>query len=292
MSSAQLQGVSNSASAGSESPAGAANPNRALWEKGDFTMLAATMRESGDEVIERLGVQPGMEVLDLGCGDGTTALPLARRGATVLGVDIASNLVAAGNARAAAAKLPKLRFQQGDASRLESIADDRFDLVVSMFGAMFAPRPLDTAREMVRVTRPGGRIMMGNWIPGDPTLIARVLQICAAYNPPPPEGFVSPVTWGKEELVRERFAAAGIPQHRITCERATYTFRFAGAPSEFLAIFRDYYGPTMNAFESAAKAGRQDQLQAELGQLFEAENRAQGQGTEIPASYLRVLVET
>ncbi|OHE81373.1 MAG: methyltransferase type 11 [Lysobacterales bacterium GWF1_69_6] len=282
--------ASHSASARNESPATAANPNRALWEKGDFTRLAATMREGGDEVIERLGVGPGMDVLDLGCGDGTTALPAARRGATVLGVDIASNLVAAGNARAAAAKLPNLRFQQGDASRLDEIGDGRFDLVVSMFGAMFAPRPLDTAREMVRVTRPGGRIMMGNWIPGDPTLIARVLQVCAAYAPPPPEGFVSPVTWGKEELVRERFGAAGIPQDRIQCERATYTFRHPGTPQSFLAIFRDYYGPTMNAFDAATRAGRRDELQAELARLFEAENRAAGQGTEIPATYLRVLV--
>lgn len=289
MTSIELPAASNSAAARNESPA-APNPNQVLWEKGDFTRLAATMRESGDEVVERLGIVPGMEVLDLGCGDGTTALPAARRGARVLGVDIASNLVAAGNARAAAAKLPNLRFQHGDASRLEAIGDDRFDLVVSMFGAMFAPRPLDTAREMVRVTRPGGRIVMGNWIPGDPTLIARVLQVCAAYAPPPPEGFVSPVTWGKEELVRERFGAAGIPQDRIQCERATYTFRHPGTPPSFLAIFRDYYGPTMNAFDAATQAGRREELQAELARLFDAENRAAGQGTEIPATYLRVTV--
>lgn len=287
----ESQGAANSASARTQSPASPGNPNRALWEKGDFTRLAATMRESGDEVVESLGVGPGMDVLDLGCGDGTTALPAARRGARVLGVDIASNLVAAGNARAAAAKLANLRFEEGDASRLDGIADGRFDLVVSMFGAMFAPRPLDTAREMVRITRPGGRILMGNWIPGDPTLIARVLQICAAFSPPPPEGFVSPVTWGKEDLVRERFGAAGIPQDRITCERATYTFRHPGTPLDFLAIFRDYYGPTMNAFEAAAKAGRRDELQAELARLFESENRAQGPGTEIPAIYLRVTVQ-
>lgn len=289
MTSIELPAASNSAAARNESPA-APNPNQVLWEKGDFTRLAATMRESGDEVVERLGIVPGMEVLDLGCGDGTTALPAARRGARVLGVDIASNLVAAGNARAAAAKLPNLRFQHGDASRLEAIGDDRFDLVVSMFGAMFAPRPLDTAREMVRVTRPGGRIVMGNWIPGDPTLIARVLQVCAAYAPPPPEGFVSPVTWGKEELVRERFGAAGIPQDRIQCERATYTFRHPGTPPSFLAIFRDYYGPTMNAFDAATQAGCREELQAELARLFDAENRAAGQGTEIPATYLRVTV--
>jgi SAM-dependent methyltransferase len=266
------------------------NPNKALWEKGDFTRLAACMRESGDALIESLGVHAGLDVLDLGCGDGTTALPSAARGATVLGVDIASNLVAAGNVRAREAGLSNLRFEEGDASHLDGLADNSFDLVVSIFGAMFAPRPLDTAAEMVRVTRPGGRIVMGNWIPGDPTLIAQVLKICAAYTPPPPEGFVSPVTWGQEEAVRERFAAAGIAQDRIMCERATYTFRYAGSPREFLAIFRDYYGPTMNAFAAAEASGRRAELQAELEQLFERENCGGADRTEIPATYLKVTV--
>lgn len=266
------------------------NPNKALWEKGDFTRLAATMRESGDELIESLGVRAGMDVLDLGCGDGTTALPSAQRGANVLGVDIASNLVVAGNARAAAAGLTNLRFQEGDASHLDGLADDSFDLVVTVFGAMFAPRPLDVAREMVRVTRPGGRIVMGNWIAGDPTLIAHVLKTCAAYTPPPPEGFVSPVTWGVEDTVRERFAAAGIAADRIAFERALYTFRYPGPPKDFLALFRDYYGPTMNAFDAARGNGREAELQAELEALFERENRGGPDRTEIPAAYRKVVV--
>ena len=266
------------------------NPNKALWEKGDFTRLAACMRESGDELIETLGVHAGLDVFDLGCGDGTTALPSAYRGANVLGVDIASNLVAAGNVRAREAGLSNLRFEEGDASHLDALADDRFDLVVSIFGAMFAPRPLDTAAEMVRVTCPGGRIVMGNWIAGDPTLVAQVLKICAAYTPPPPEGFISPVTWGQEEAVRERFGAAGITQDRIACERATYTFRYAESPREFLAIFRDYYGPTMNAFAAAEASGRRAELQAELEILFERENRGGADRTEIPATYLKVTV--
>ncbi|KGB56254.1 Methyltransferase type 11 [Sphingopyxis sp. LC81] len=266
------------------------NPNKALWERGDFTRLAACMRESGDALIDSLGIHAGLEVLDLGCGDGTTALPSAYRGANVLGVDIASNLVAAGNVRAREAGLSNLRFEEGDASHLNALADNSFDLVVSIFGAMFAPRPLDTAAEMVRVTRPGGRIVMGNWIPGDPTLIAQVLKISAAYTPPPPEGFISPVTWGQEEAVRERFGAAGITQDKITCERATYTFRYAGKPHEFLAIFRDYYGPTMNAFAAAEASGRRAELQAELEHLFERENRGGADRTEIPATYLKVTV--
>ena len=266
------------------------NPNKALWEKGDFTRLASTMRDSGEEVVASLHVHPGMDVLDLGCGDGTTALPMARRGAVVLGVDIASNLVAAGTARARAEGLVNVHFEEGDAAALDNIPDARFDLVLSMFGAMFASRPFDVAREMVRVTRPGGRIVMGNWIAGDPTLVAQLLKTCAAYTPPPPEGFVSPVTWGLEDAVRERFAEAGIPDDRISCERATYVFHHPGGPHQFLALFRDYYGPTMNAYAAAEEAGRRDALEAELGHLFESHNRAGPFCTEIPATYLKVTV--
>jgi SAM-dependent methyltransferase len=265
------------------------NPNRALWEKGDFTRIAETMRESGDELVATLGIAPGMKVLDLGSGDGTTALPAARRGADVLGVDIAENLVAAGNERASAAGLRNLQFRQGDASDLSELADSSFDLVVSIFGAMFAPRPFDVASEMVRVTKPGGRVVMGNWIPGDPTLVAQILKISAAYTPPPPEGFVSPMTWGDEAQVRERFEAAGIKPGDIGFERVTWRFRQAGSPSDLLATFRDFYGPTMNAFEAAAKNGREADLQEELLLLFNSQNRGRV-GTDIPATYLKVTV--
>ena len=206
----------------------AVNANKALWEKGDFTRLAAYMRDSGEELVATLDVKPGLDVLDVGCGDGTTAVPEAQLGANVLGVDIASNLVAAGNERAQALGLTNLRFQEGDASDLNELDDDSFDLVVSIFGAMFAPRPEDVAKELVRVTRPGGRIVMGNWIPGDPTLVAQILRISSAYSPPPPEGFVSPMTWGVEADVVERFVGAGVPESRSRCERDTYVFRFPG----------------------------------------------------------------
>jgi SAM-dependent methyltransferase len=266
------------------------NANKSLWEKGDFTRLARTMRESGQEVVASLNIQQGMSVLDLGCGDGTTAVPAAGRGADVCGIDIASNLVAAGNMRARAEGLHNLRFIEGDASHLDGVADSAFDLVISMFGAMFAPRPNDVAKEMVRVTRPGGRIVMGNWIPGDPTLVAQILKISAAYSPPPPEGFVSPINWGIEENVFGRFGEAGVKSSAIACERSTYTFHYPGPPSEFLAVFRDYYGPTMNAFEAATSAGRADGLEAELMSLFERENRGGQDRTEIPATYLKVTV--
>lgn len=265
------------------------NPNKALWEKGDFTRIAATMRESGQELVQSLDVSSGISILDLGCGDGTTALPAAALGANVLGVDIAGNLVAAGNARAEAEGLANLRFEEGDASDLAGIADDRFDLVISVFGAMFAPRPVDVAREMMRVTKPGGRIVMGNWIPGDPTLVAQILKISAAYTPPPPEGFVSPVSWGVEANVLERFAAAGVAPDQVTFERATYVFRHPGPPAELLGAFEHYYGPTMNAFAAAQADGRANSLRDELTALFETQNKGDGDSV-IPATYLKVIV--
>ncbi|TAJ23333.1 MAG: class I SAM-dependent methyltransferase [Planctomycetota bacterium] len=265
------------------------NPNQALWEKGDFTRIAATMRESGEQFAQSLGALRGLKVLDVGCGDGTTALPAAALGADVLGVDIARNLVDAGNRRAKERGLSNLRFEHGDASALANVPSGAFDLVVTMFGAMFAPRPNDVAKELVRVTRRGGRIVMGNWIPGDPTLVAQVLKISSAYSPPPPEGFVSPMTWGVESHVRERFAGAGISAERVRCTHATWTFRGAGTPSEVLAIFRDYYGPTMNAYAAAAQSGRAAELERELDALFRSHNKA-ARGTEIPATYLRVEV--
>lgn len=268
------------------------NANKQLWEKGDFTRLADCMRQSGDELVERIGVAPGEQVLDLGCGDGTTALPAATRGAEVTGIDIAANLVAAGRSRAEAAGLTNITFEEGDASDLAGIEDDRFDRVVTIFGAMFAPRPDDVAREMVRVTKPGGTIVMGNWIPGDPTLVAQILNTSAAYTPPPPEGFVSPMLWGNEEKVRERFAAAGIPEENVTCERDLFTFRRDSPPADFLDLFLNFYGPTMNAVEAADRDGKGEALSEELGRLFESQNvSGDPSKTEIPAAFLRVTVK-
>src|ERR1700722_19022109 len=267
------------------------NANQALWEKGDFTRIAATMRESGEALVKELGVTNGLDVLDLGCGDGTTAIPSATLGAKVVGVDIAANLVEAGNERARQLGLANCTFQEGDASDLHGIGDERFDLVVSIFGAMFAPKPFDVAKEMVRVTRTGGRIVMGNWIPGDPTLVAQILRVSATYSPPPPDGFVSPVKWGVEDEVIERFAAAGVPMARISFERATYRFTYGGTPSELLGQFRTYYGPTMNAFEAATANGLRIELQNELEALFDTQNDSpRSDVTSIPATFLLVTV--
>lgn len=267
------------------------NPNKALWEKGDFTRIVETMRESGEALVKALGITKGLKVLDLGCGDGTTAIPEARLGADVLGVDIARNLVEAGNKRAQEQGLTNCRFQEGDATNLQDLKDHTFDLVVSIFGAMFAPKPFDVANEMVRVTKPGGRIVMGNWIPNDPTLVAQILKISSAYSPPPPEGFVSPMTWGIESHVIERFAAAGIPKEKISFVRDTFVFNFPKPPSTLVDAFRRYYGPTMNAFEAAEKNGRANGLHKELEELFNSQNTSSRKdATSIPATFLRVTV--
>ena len=268
------------------------NPNKALWEKGDFTRIAETMRESGEALIEKLNIHPGLDILDLGCGDGTTAIPAARLGANVSGVDIARNLVAAGNKRAKAEGLDNCLFQEGDATDLKELKDESFDVVISIFGAMFAPKPFEVAKEMVRVTRPNGLIVMGNWIPGDPTLVAQILKISSAYTPAPPEGFVSPMLWGVESNVVERFVNAGVPAENISCVKDTYTFNAPFSPKELLNRFKNFYGPTMNAFEAAEKNGKAVELQRELEELFERENKSGDPNTtSIPATFLRVTVE-
>src|SRR5213593_4595100 len=268
-----------------------ANPNKALWEKGELTRIADTMRESGEALVQRIGITKDLKVLDLGCGDGTTALPAAKLGADVLGIDIARNLVEAGNKRAAKEGLTNIKFQEGDASNLDQLPDKSFDLVISIFGAMFAPKPFEVAKEMVRVTRLGGRIVMGNWIPNDPTLVAQILKICSGYTPPPPEGFVSPVTWGVESNVIERFVGAGVPAEKISFARDTFTFNFPGTPAALVDEFRKYYGPTMNAFEAAEKKGRAADLQNELEALFNSQNKSKrNNATSIRATFLRVTV--
>jgi ubiquinone/menaquinone biosynthesis C-methylase UbiE len=267
------------------------NPNQALWEKGDFTEIAAFMRQSGEAIIQSIGITPPLRVLDLGCGDGTTAIPLARMGAEVVGIDIARNLVEAGNRRAAAARLTRLKFQEGDACNLESFADDSFDLTVSIFGAMFAPKPFDVAKEMVRVTKPGGRVVMGNWIPNDPTFVSQLLKISSAFTPPPPEGFVSPMTWGVESNIMERFGHAGVTKENISMARDTYYFASPDkSPAEFIDLFENFYGPTMNAVEAARKNGKAEELHQQLLELSKSQNKSKNAGTFIPATFMRITV--
>ena len=266
------------------------NPNQALWEKGDFTEIAAFMRQSGEAVVESLGVTPPLRVLDLGCGDGTTAVPLALLGADVTGVDIARNLVKAGKKRAQEAGLDRLTFYEGDACKLEGVDDDSFDMTLSVFGAMFAPKPFDVAKEMVRVTKPGGQIVMGNWIPNDPTFVSQLLRISSAFTPPPPEGFVSPMTWGVESHIMERFGRAGVPKANISVATDTYYFAHSEkSPVEFIDLFERFYGPTMNAVDAARSKGKEEELHKQLVELANAQNKSKG-GTFIPATFMRVTV--
>ncbi len=268
------------------------NPNKALWEKGDFTRIAATMRESGEALVKSLGVKPPARVLDLGCGDGTTALPLAMLGADVTGIDIAKNLVDAGNERAVAAGLTRLKFQEGDACNLQGVPDHSFDLTLSIFGAMFAPKPFEVAKEMVRVTKPGGRIVMGNWIPNDPTsFVSLLLKVSSAFTPPPPEGFISPMTWGVESHIIERFGKAGVPKEKISMVKDTFHFVAPDQePAQLIESFRRYYGPTMNAYDAAEKDGKVEELNRQLVELAREKNTSTKGGTSIPATFMRITV--
>jgi len=250
------------------------------------------MRESGAALVEKLGITKGLKVLDLGCGDGTTAIPAAKQGADVLGVDISGKQVQACQTRIKKEGLSNCTIQEGDASDLHELQDHTFDVVISIFGAMFAPNPYNVAKEMVRVTKRGGTIVMGNWIPSDPTMVAQLLKISSAYTPPPPEGFVSPMLWGVEEQVIDRFGKAGVGKDNISFSRETYTFHAPYSPTQFVDAFKNYYGPTMNAFEAAEKQGRASDLQHELEMLFNSHNKSNNSNTAlISATYLLVTVK-
>jgi SAM-dependent methyltransferase len=268
------------------------NANKALWEKGDFTEIAAFMRESGEAIVRSLAIMPPLKVLDLGCGDGTTAVPLAKAAATVTGIDISRPLVEAGNRRAAAEGLSHLRFQEGDACDLQGVDDNSFDLTISIFGAMFAPQPFNVAREMVRVTKPGGRIVMANWIPNDPTFVSQLLKVSSAFTPPPPEGFISPMTWGVDGHIVDRFRQAGVPADKISMVKDTYYFVHPhNSPTRFIELFEQYYGPTMNAVEAAQKNGKAHELHSQLVELANAHNKSTNGNTMIPANFMRVTVD-
>ena len=233
-------------------------------------------------------------LLDLGTGWGPMALELALESpeATVWAVDVNERALDLVRRNAARLGLVNLKFQEGDACQLTGVPDKAFDLTLSVFGAMFAPRPHDVAKEMVRVTKPGGRIVMGNWIPNDPTsFVSQVLKISSAFTPPPPEGFISPILWGVEQHILERFAAAGVPKEQVTMTRDTFFFGLPSvSPEQLIGLFRDFYGPTMNAFEAAGKNGKTEELQRLLVNEAKAHNKA-ATGTHIPATFMRVTVQ-
>ena len=253
---------------------------KGMWMSGDFGEVAKHIAASAEDFIARLELKPGMRVLDVACGSGNLAVPAARAGAIVTGVDIATNLLEQARARAEAEGL-KIQFDEGDAEKLP-YDDASFDVVVSMFGAMFAPRPQLVAAELVRVCRPGGWIAMANWTPEG--FIGQMFRATGKHVPPPPS-MPSPLKWGDEETVRERLRD-GIADLKLT--RRMCVFKYPFPPAEVVEFFRRYYGPTQRAFEALDSDG-QAALRKDLEQLWEEHNQATDNTTYGEGEYLEVV---
>lgn len=251
---------------------------RATWMAGDFGEIAKLNSQGAEDFIERIRLKPGTKVLDVACGTGNQSLPAARAGADVIGLDIATNLLEQARQRAADEKL-KIEFVEGDAERLPYEAG-RFDVVVSMFGAMFAPRPELVASELLRVSRPGGRIAMGNWTPAG--FVGQMFRITASHVPPPP-GLPSPLLWGDEKVVAERLGGKA----RLEMTRRELHFDYPLAPSEAVAFFRKYFGPTQMTFARLDEAG-QKALAADLTAHWAKNNIGDPNHTVVKAEYLEV----
>ncbi len=253
---------------------------KTTWMSGDYGHFATYLEPGALEFLSRIPIEPGARVLDVACGAGQTAIPLSRAGAKVTGVDIATNLIEQARARAQAENLDA-RFEEGDAEMLPYL-DGSFDIVVSLIGAMFAPRPERVAAELKRVCRPGGKIIMGNWTPTG--FVGQMFKIHGKHVPPPAI-MAPPVKWGEEETVRERFED-GISHLRL--RRHIYPFRYPFPPSEVVEFFRTYYGPSYKAF-AALDAEKQSALREDLEQLWTEHNAATDGTTLIEAEYLEVV---
>ncbi len=253
---------------------------RATWISGDFGQIAKFYEDEAEAFVRRLGLKPGSKVLDVACGTGNLALPAARLGADVTGVDIAPNLVEQARANAAREGL-KAQFDEGDAEAL-SYGDASFDAVITMFGVMFAPRPELVASELLRVTKSGGLIAMANWTPTG--FIGQMFKAVGAVLPPPP-GMASPVLWGLDEKVRERLGD-GVSKIETTPRILTFAFPFS--PAEVVEHFRVYYGPTNKAFGALDEA-KQAALRKDLEDLWTKNNTATDGTTSVEAEYLEVV---
>jgi 2-polyprenyl-3-methyl-5-hydroxy-6-metoxy-1,4-benzoquinol methylase len=253
---------------------------KATWEAGDFGQVAARMTKNAEGFVERLNLQPGARVLDVACGSGNLAIPAAKRGCEVTGVDIAANLVEQARARAKQEGV-KADFQEGDAEQLQ-FADNTFDAVITMFGAMFAPRPDVTARELVRVCRPGGLIAMANWTPEG--FVGHMFRMNAKFVPPPAD-VPPPSQWGVPNIVEERLKAAGATS--VQTARVMNRFDFPFGPAEVVAFFRQYFGPTQVAFGKLDAAG-QAEMTRELEALWAQHNQGSADHTIVDAEYLEV----
>jgi SAM-dependent methyltransferase len=253
---------------------------KTTWMAGDYGHFATYLEPGALEFLARLAVSPGTRMLDVACGAGQIAIPAARAGAQVTGIDIASNLIAQARARATVEGV-NARFDEGDAEMLP-YEEASFDLVVSLIGAMFAPRPERVAAELVRVCRPDGRIVMANWTPKGH--VGQMFKVIGKHVPPSPF-MASPVKWGDEATVRERLRA-GIA--RLDTTKQLYPMRYPFPPAQVVEFFRVYYGPTNRAFAALDAAG-QDALRHDLEQLWGANNRAHDGSTYVEAEYLEVV---
>lgn len=253
---------------------------RASWSAGDFGQIARFTAKAAEDFVDRVGIKGGQRVLDVACGTGNVAIPAARKGAVVSGVDIAPNLLAQARQRAAAENL-KATFDEGDAEQLP-YPDDHFDVVITMFGAMFGPRPETVASELARVCRSGGMIAMANWLPEG--LIAEQFALGNRYVPPP-EGVPPPVLWGQENVVRERL---GPYASEIQTSRQTVEFDYPFPAGEVVEFFRKYFGPTQMAF-SVLAADRQSAYIADLESLWRKYNQGGEDRTQVRADYLQVV---
>lgn len=256
---------------------------KATWTAGDFGKIAQSYAPGAAELIERLHLQSGERVLDVACGTGNLSIPAAKAGASVTGVDIAPNLIEQAG-KIAEAEGVNCQFDEGDAEALP-YADGSFDTVVTMFGAMFAPRPDKVAEELTRVCRSGGRIAMANWTPTG--FIGKMFKLTASYVPPP--SIPSPVLWGDEATVRERLKEE---ISGLQLNRRMITFNFPFSPTEVVEFFRTYYGPTQKAFAALDEAkDKQTALRRDLENLWEEHNKATGGATAVESEYLEVIAK-
>lgn len=253
---------------------------RAVWTAGDFSQIAKSYAQGGAEFIARLNVQPGMKVLDVACGNGALAIPAAKLGAEVWGMDIAPEMIRQARERAEQEGV-KAEFAEGDAEALQ-YDDNSFDVVCTMFGAMFAPRPDVIAAELVRVCKPGGRIAMANWTPSG--FIGQMFKLTSGHVPPPP-GMPAPVLWGVEETVRERFGSS-VSSIETNLREAVFNFPFP--PADVVEHFRTYYGPTQKAFGALDESG-QAALRKDTENHWTKHNRKTDGTTEVAAEFLEVV---
>jgi SAM-dependent methyltransferase len=252
---------------------------KATWMSGDFDRVARVYAPDASAFVGRLGLRPGERVLDVACGSGNLALPAARAGADVTGIDIATNLIETAR-RGGRAEGLRVHFDEGDAERMP-YGDASFDVVMSMFGAMFAPRPEEAAAELLRVCRPGGRVALANWTPAG--FIGRMFKATAAHVPPP--SVPSPLLWGDEARVCERLRD-GVEELHFTPR--TVAFRLPLSPGQTVDFFREWYGPTLRAFASLDEAGRAA-LRRDLTRLWAEHNLAADGTTHVESEYLEVV---